>query len=450
MTDESSNLLQHGLKNIKSLFTSFIRTQATASWFLLGATLLALWWANSEYASTYENMLDASIGFFLGDFKLHTSLKHLVNDGLMVIFFFLLGLEIKREVLAGHLAQADKRHMLIICAVGGMLCPAVIYLAINWSYGSTIGWGIPVATDTAFALGVLTIVRQHIPSSLLAFLVGLAILDDIGAILVIAIFYVQDVSLWYLLGAFILIAFLALGSYAGVRQRYFYILVGIAAWWLMLKSGVHPTITGVAVAFTVPARTQLNTENLQAKAQSIMSTMQQKSQPIDVLGSRNDHDNMVEVRNIGDRASTPLRRWEDALELPVSLIILPLFVLFNAGIPFSLASIVDSMQHPIGLGIMAGLVIGKCIGISAACWLGLGFKIGRLPAGVHFQHIVGVSLVAGIGFTMSTFIATLGFAGDPEQLHNAKSSIMVASLVSAILGVLYLRCVASRKKLAKE
>ena len=450
MTNDSNNVLKRGLENIHKPFSGFIRAQTTGSWFLLLATLVALWWANSDYYSTYQNLTQTSIGFFLGDFKFHASLKHIINDGLMVIFFFLLGLEIKREVLAGDFARPEHRRMLILCAIGGMVCPAAIYSLFNWSFDSQIGWGIPLATDTAFALGVLTLVRKHIPGSLLAFLVGLAIVDDVGAILVIAIFYTQDLSLFHLLSAFALIAFLALGNYAGVRQPYFYIIIGIATWWMMLKSGVHPTFAGVAIALTVPARPKSTSEKLLVEAKTKIDSMQKKPKPVDVLGSRMDHEQVLEVRDVAERASTPLRRWEDALELPVALIILPLFVLTNAGVPFSLNSFVESIQHPIGLGIIAGLVLGKCIGISGACWLGLRYKIGRLPDGVNFQHVIGVSFIAGIGFTMSTFIATLGFDSQAIHLQNAKSSILVASLISAILGYLYIRFVAAKTQNASR
>jgi NhaA family Na+:H+ antiporter len=444
MTDHSKNVVQRGLENIHDPFSSFIRAQTTASWFLLLATIVALWWANSDYYSTYQNLTHTPIGFFLGDFKVHASLKYIINDGLMVIFFFFLGLEIKREVIAGDLALTESRRMLILCAIGGMVCPAVIYSLFNWSLDSQIGWGIPMATDTAFALGVLVVVRKHIPSSLLAFLVGIAIVDDIGAILVIAIFYTQDISILHLLSAFALIVFLALGNYAGVRHPYFYIIVGIATWWMMLKSGVHPTFAGVAIALTVPARPKLTSEKLLIKAKTTINSIQKKSNPVDVLGSRTDHEKVLEVRDFAERASTPLRRWEDMLELPVALFILPLFVLVNAGVHFSLASLIESLQHPTGLGIITGLILGKLIGISGACWLGLRYKIGCLPDGINLQHVIGVSLIAGIGFTMSTFIATLGFDSQPAHLHSAKSSILVASLISAILGVLYIRFIATK------
>ncbi|MBC8211971.1 MAG: Na+/H+ antiporter NhaA [Gammaproteobacteria bacterium] len=439
MTDYSNNFLQRGLKNIQPPFSNFIRAQTTSSLFLLIATSVALWWANSDYSSTYQNLTHTPIGFFLGDFELQASLKHLINDGLMVIFFFLIGLEIKREVLAGDLALSENRRMLILCAVGGMICPALIYSMFNWSLDSQIGWGIPMATDTAFALGVLTLVRKHIPTSLLAFIVGLAIVDDVGAILVIALFYTQDISVTFLLTSFTLIAFLAVANYAGVRQPVFYIMVGVAAWWTMLKSGVHPTFAGVAIALTIPARPMLAPDKLLDSAKTKINSMQDHKDQVDVLGSRQDHEQVLEIRDFAQRASTPLRRWEDALDLPVALFVLPLFALVNAGVVFSLSSFIESLQHPTGLGIITGLIVGKFVGISGACWLGLRYKIGRLPDGINLHHVIGVSLIAGIGFTMSTFIATLAFDTQPVNLHSAKTSILFASVIAAILGVLYIR-----------
>ncbi|MDA3807949.1 MAG: Na+/H+ antiporter NhaA [Thiomicrorhabdus sp.] len=445
MANDSKNILKRGLENIHDPFSRFIRAQTTSSLFLLFATVTALWWANSAYSSTYQNLIHTPIGVFVGEFELQVSLKDIINDGLMVVFFFMLGLEIKREVLAGNLARPENRRMLIFCAVGGMVCPAVIYSMFNWSLDSQIGWGIPMATDTAFALGVLILVRKHIPVSLLAFIVGLAIVDDVGAILVIAIFYTQEISVIYLSSAFALIAFLAVANYAGVRQLPFYLLIGVAAWWMMLKSGVHPTVAGVAIALTVPARSQLASGQLLDKAKSRISSMQKKIKDVDVLGSRRDHEQVLEVRDFAESASTPLRRWEDALGLPVALFILPLFALTNAGVVFNLSTSIYSLLHPTGLGIIIGLVIGKLIGISGACWLCLRYKIGRLPDGVNFQHVIGISLIAGIGFTMSTFIAALGFDAQPEHLRNAKTSILVASVLSAILGLLYLRIVSTKK-----
>ena len=444
MTNDAKNLLQRGLENIQPSLSSFIRAQTTSSLILLLSTIVALWWANSIYAPTYINLVHTPIGILFGDFEFKASLKHIINDGLMVIFFFLLGLEIKREVLVGDLAQPENRRMLIFCALGGMIFPALIYSLFNWSLDSQIGWGIPMATDTAFALGVLTIVRKHIPASLLAFIVGLAIVDDIGAILVIAIFYTEQISVLYFSSAFVLIAFLAVANYAGVRQPFFYIITSIVIWLLMLKSGVHPTVAGVGIALTVPARPELSSGKLLKKAKSIIDSMQKKPKSVDVLASKEDHEKVLAVRDVAEGASTPLRRWEDALYLPVSLFILPLFALTNAGVIFSFNSFIGSLQNPIGLGIISGLVLGKFIGISGACWLALRYKLGRLPANVNYQHIIGASLITGIGFTMSTFIATLGFDGQPEQLQYAKTAILIGSVLAALLGTSYLRLISTK------
>jgi NhaA family Na+:H+ antiporter len=445
MSDDAKNRLQSALENIQEPFSGFIRAQTTSSWLLFLATGLALWWANSDYASVYDNLKHTFIGFYFGESRLQISLEHIINDGLMAIFFFLLGLEIKRDVLAGDLARPKTRRMLILCAVGGMVCPAVIYLLFNWSLDSEIGWGIPIATDTAFALGVLALVRKHVPASLLGFLVGLAIVDDVGAILVIAIFYAKNVSLFFLFGAFALVVLLGVGSYAGIREKFFYIILGVAAWWMMLKSGVHPTLAGVLVALTVPARPKVTSGQPLHSVKRAISSIETPETTTDVLGNRKDHERVQEVRDFAEQAGTPLRRWEDALDLPVSLVILPLFVLCNAGISFRLSSFVESLQHPVGLGVIGGLIVGKFIGISGACWLGLRFKLGCLPETVNFQHVVGISLIAGIGFTMSTFIATLGFEDQPEHLYSAKASILVASCVAAAMGLLYIRFIAARR-----
>lgn len=450
MTDNTKNILERGLDNIHPPISSFITAQKTSSLFLLLSTIIALWWANSIYSVSYANLVHTPIGMFFGDFELKASLKHIINDGLMVIFFFLLGLEIKREVLVGDLAKPENRRMLIFCALGGMMFPALIYAMFNYSLDSQIGWGIPMATDTAFALGVLTIVRKHIPASLLAFIVGLAIVDDVGAILVIAIFYTDQVSVLHLSSAFALIAFLAVANYAGIRQPLFYFTVSIATWLIMLKSGVHPTVAGVALALTVPARPELASDKLVSKAKEMIKSIEKKPESVDVLGNKDDHEKVLEVRDVAEEASTPLRRWEGALHLPVSLFILPLFALTNAGVIFSADSLLDSLQHPIGLGIVAGLVLGKFIGISGACWLALRFNLGSLPDKVKFQHVIGASLITGIGFTMSTFIAMLGFDGQPEQLQYAKTAILVGSLLAALLGALYLRFIAVKQSNTAE
>lgn len=443
MTDDHPNALNRGLDYIHKPYLNFIRGQKASSLLLLLATVAALWGANSGYFTLYQDMIFTPIGVYFGSFRTEGSLNHIMNDGLMVIFFFLIGLEIKREVLSGDLVLAANRNMLVFCAFGGMIIPALVYSVFNWSLDSQVGAGVPMATDTAFALGVLTLVRKHIPHGLVAFIVGLAIVDDIGAILVIAIFYTQDISIMYLAGAFVSLALMLLANHAGIRQPLFYIMFGILVWWLIFRSGVHPTFAGVVIAMTVPARPKSGTKESINHVKFLLNKLgRRKDKEIDVLASRTDHNQMLEVRDLAESATTPLRRWEDALQIPVALFILPLFAFTNAGINMNLSTILDVFKDPVGLGIVSGLILGKFIGISGACWLGLRFKFGRLPDGLDIRHVIGASLIAGIGFTMSTFIATLGFDLQPENLHLAKTSIIVTSILASVFALVYFRVLA--------
>lgn len=437
MTEDSPNVFNRGLDYIHKPYLNFIRGQRAASLLLLIATAIALSAANSDYFLLYQDLVFTPIGFYFDSFRIEGSLNHIMNDGLMVLFFFLIGLEIKREILSGDLVVAANRNMLVLCAVGGMLCPALVYSIFNWSLDSQNGFGIPMATDTAFALGVLMVVRKHIPVGLPAFIVGLAIVDDIGAILVIAIFYTQQIYVVYLAGAIATLTFMFLANHAGIKLPLFYIVFGFVVWWMVLQSGVHPSSAGVLIALTVPARPKVGSANTLAKAKRLLNALQRKAPKLDMLGSRENHDHMLEVRDFAENATTPLRRWEDALHVPVAFFILPLFALTNAGIFIDLSTLIDDIRQPVGLGIVAGLIVGKFVGISGACWLTLRFKLGSLPAGIGLQHIIGVSLIAGIGFTMSTFIAVLGFDLHPENLHIAKTAVIVASIISASLGLLY-------------
>nr|WP_260680334.1 Na+/H+ antiporter NhaA [Thalassotalea sp. PS06] len=398
------------------------------------ATIIALWWANSDYAISYQQLIHQQIGFFIGEHYIQTTVKHIMNDGLMVIFFFMLGLEIKREFIAGELADPKSRKMLVACALGGMIFPALFYAGFNWSQDSIAGWGIPMATDTAFALGVLMLLRKHIPNGLLAFIVGLAIVDDIGALMVIALFYTEQLSLAYFAGAISGALLLLVANAAGVRQPIFYILIGLIIWFLMLKSGIHATLAGVLIALTIPARPQSNPEKVLTEAKDVIEDIQVDENNIDVLSNRSDHEKVTKIRVAADLASTPLRRWEDALELPVALLIVPLFALTNAGIPLNFDALQQSVSTPVGLGIIFGLVLGKFLGIGGACYLALRLRFGELPGNVQLTHVLGMSFIAGIGFTMSTFIATLAFEHQPETLTVAKMSIMTGSIVAAFLG----------------
>ncbi|MHB8745224.1 MAG: Na+/H+ antiporter NhaA [Gammaproteobacteria bacterium] len=437
-TDERSGL-ERQLDRLGKPFSNFVGAQTTASLVLLAATLGALLWANSNEASHYYSLLKTPFGVIFGHSYFAAVLKSWINDGLMALFLFLLGLEIKREFLAGDLVDPKLRRMVMLCALGGMLLPALLFALFNRTGPGLAGWGIPTATDTAFALGMLALLGRRVPPTLIIFIVGLAIIDDLGAILVLALFYTQHLSVIPLLAAMLVIALMALANYAGVRQPSLYVVGGLLTWYAMLNSGVHATLAGVAVAMTVPARPKSPPRHLLRQAKNAIQAVQTADKPIDVLGDKEQHDLIQDVKLFAEHASTPLRRWEHALQLPVALLVLPLFALVNAGIPVNRTALLQVVTHPVGIGILVGLLVGKCLGISGMCWAALRLGIGALPEGVRYAHVVGASLIAGMGFTMSTFMATRGFDAEPQLLEIAKTSILLASLAAAASGsfVLY-------------
>lgn len=439
MRDDGPSGLERQLDRIGKPFSNFVGAQTTASLILLAATLGALLWANSNQASHYYGLLKMPFGVIFGHTYFAAILKSWINDGLMALFLFLLGLEIKREFLAGDLVEPKLRHMVMLCALGGMVVPALLFAVFNRTSPDIAGWGIPTATDTAFALGMLALLGRRVPPSLIVFIVGLAIIDDLGAILVLALFYTQHLNLMPLLAAAAVIGLMALANYAGIRHPAPYVIGGLVTWYAMLNSGVHATLAGVAVAMTVPARPKSPPRSLLRQAKYAIQAVQTAEKPIDVLGDKQQHDLIQDVKVFAEHASTPLRRWEQALQLPVALLVLPLFALFNAGIPVNRAALLQVVTHPVGIGILVGLLLGKCVGISGMCWAALRFGIGALPQGVRYAHVVGASLIAGMGFTMSTFIAARGFDAEPQLLEIAKTSILLASLAAAASGsfVLY-------------
>jgi NhaA family Na+:H+ antiporter len=385
-------------------FQAFMHLEAASGMVMILAAIIALSWANSPWSSAYSHLWEITIPVQIGAFSLHKSLHFWVNDGLMVIFFFLIGLEIKREILIGELSSVKKSIFPILGAVGGMLTPALIYAGLNWRDPAIAGWGIPMATDIAFALGILAMFGKRIPAALKIFLAALAIADDLGAILVIAIFYTAHISWLLLLVAVLGLGVLALCNRLGIRHPAVYAILGIIGVWVpFLFSGIHPTVAGVLVAFTVPlgqiAKTRLSKQT------------------------------------ITDHAFSTLRYFEHHLHGVVGFLILPIFALANAGVTYhGLTALVSS--H-LGLGIILGLLFGKPLGIVLLTWLGVTFKIASLPKDCQWSHILGVGFLAGIGFTMSIFIAELAFGGT-DMLAISKISILIASLLSGIVGSILL------------
>jgi NhaA family Na+:H+ antiporter len=364
---------------------------------LLVAAALALIISNSPLASIYEALLELHLGPTVGPLSLSKSLLHWINDGLMAVFFFLVGLEIKREVLEGELSSARQIALPGLCALGGMVAPALVYLAFNWTTPETHrGWAIPAATDIAFAVGVMALLGPRVPEGLKIFLLALAIIDDLGAIVIIAIFYTADLSLLSLGLATLGILGLVLLNRLGVLRLWPYVLVGVFIWICVLKSGVHATLAGVAIAFAIPLKVE------------------------------------------GDRTHAPLRRCEHALHPWVTFGIMPIFAFANAGVPLGGGNGLAAFLQPIGIGIAGGLFIGKQLGVMLVAGLGVALGLFRLPDRVSWAQMYGASVLTGIGFTMSLFIGTLAFAG-PEAAAPLRLGVLVGSIASAVLGYVVLR-----------
>ena len=369
----------------------------------MAAAVVAMVVANSPLSSYYEALLETPVAVSLGDFGIDKALLLWINDGLMAVFFLLIGLELKREVIEGHLSSLKKASLPAFAAVGGMLFPAAIFAAFNWSDPVAMkGWAVPTATDIAFALGVLSLLGKRIPTALKAFLLSVAIFDDLGAIIVIAVFYTAELSMLSLVVAAVLIAGLAVLNRYGVTSQAAYFLLGIPLWVAVLKSGVHATLAGVVLAMFIPLQPS-------------------KKGPSEESGK------------------SLLRSLEHSLHPWVAFGVLPIFAFANAGVSLSGLSISD-MLHPVPLGIVAGLVLGKQVGILALSWIAVKLGIASLPKEVDWVQLYGVAILCGIGFTMSLFIASLAY--NPAEVSFTgleRLGILVGSLVSGVAGYALLR-----------
>ena len=382
----------------RSLLREFLRLEAAGGFLLIGAAALALIVANTPLAWLYDALLDTSVAVQVGALEIAKPLLLWINDGLMAVFFLLAGLELKREVTEGELSSRARAALPVVAAIGGLALPAAIYLLINAGSPATLrGWAIPTATDIAFALGVLTLLGPRAPAELKIFLLALAIIDDLGAIIIIALFYTAELSLLaLLLGAAGVLALVILNR-LGVRRLAPYLLIGVAIWVCVLKSGVHATLAGVAVALLIPT---------------------------------------------GDADDSPLRHLEHMLHPWVSFAIMPIFAFANAGVSFAEASMAD-LVGPLPLGIALGLVVGKQVGVFAASWAAVRLGLCRLPHGVSWAALYGVSLLTGIGFTMSLFIGSLAFE-DPAHAVGVRLGVFLGSILCGVCGYLVLHTVGGR------
>ncbi|MFC1225736.1 Na+/H+ antiporter NhaA [Pedobacter sp. BG31] len=425
------------IEKIMAPVSRFIHLEYTSGIVLLISVVIAITWANSSFHDFYEHLwhINFSVGF--DKFLLSQPLHIWINDGLMAIFFFVIGLELKREFMEGELSSLQKASLPMTAALGGMLVPAAIYFFINRGTNASHGWGIPMATDIAFALALLSMASRHIPVSVKVFLSALAVADDLGAVLVIAFFYTKEINFMPLAVAGGFLVLLMIGNKVGIRSAMFYLLLGICVWIGFLLSGVHATIAGVLVAFTIPAVTrideQIYSSNLRKLSYDFEADIPERGNLITPLQNKT----IQKVKTLSMAAETPLQTIEHALHPWVAFGIMPLFALANAGIVIT-ADFFDSIINPVSVGVAGGLIIGKFTGILLFCWIMVKFRISKLPEGANWKHIAGVALLAGIGFTMSLFISGLAF-DNPLFIDQAKYGILVASIVAGLLGTIVLK-----------
>ncbi len=427
------------IEAVLSPFNRFIQYEASSGILLCFVTVIALLWANSPFAEYYVTWWQTPVIIGIGEAVLEKPLLKWINDGLMALFFFVVGLEIKRELLVGELSEPRQALLPAAAALGGMLVPAGLYLLFNFGEAGETGWGIPMATDIAFALGVLALLGDRIPLGLKVFLVGFTIVDDLGAIVIIALFYSDHIVMGPLVVACIGMLSLMLANMLGVRHPVVYSFLGIGGVWLaFLLSGIHATIAGVLVALTIPTKAKIRQREFKKKVKKFLGVFEQENAAHStVLSNAKQAEAAEAVKVSGELVQSPLQRIENVLSPWVAFGVMPLFALANAGIEIK-GDFFDVLSHSVPMGIMVGLLVGKQVGITFFTWVAVRMGMGTLPEGVTWRQIYGVGWLGGIGFTMSIFIANLAFQ-DFALVISAKTGILVISLVAGIGGWLLLR-----------
>jgi NhaA family Na+:H+ antiporter len=430
------------VKKILTPIQKFVRIESLSGMLLFGATILALILANSPLADRFQSLWQYKMGISTSGFELIKPLILWINDGLMAIFFFLIGLEIKRELLIGELNSVKKASFPLFAAIGGMLVPVLIFLLLNKNPDSANAWGIPMATDIAFSLAILTLLGKRVPIGLKVFLIAFAIVDDLGAVMVIALFYSESIK-WSLIGiSLVLLAVLFFLSYRKIYARGLILVFGIIIWVLFLKAGIHPTIAGVLLALTIPIRQQLRVESSVGDLCEIVDDIKDSADPSSPLLSKKQIEGIDSLEDWTEKVQSPLQHLEHKLHNWVAYLIMPLFALSNAGVAFQGGGGLDSMLGGI---IAISLIIGKLIGVTLFAWMAVKFGFAELPEEVNFKQVIGVSLLAGVGFTMSIFVANLAFFGNDFLLDSAKAGILIGSLGAGVSGYLVLRFSAGKQ-----
>ncbi|HEU4919402.1 MAG TPA: Na+/H+ antiporter NhaA [Candidatus Limnocylindrales bacterium] len=436
--DPAAGLPPQPIDRLVAPFREFSQAAASGGILLLAAALVALVWANSPFAASYDELFHTPLTVSVGGYELSGTLHFWINDALMAFFFLLVGLELKREVLVGELASARKAILPVAAAAGGAVLPAILFFLIVGGAGPAArGWGVPMATDIAFALGILALVGSRAPLGLKIFLTALAIVDDLVAVVVIALFYTDDLAIGALAAAGGVLVALLVANRLGVRQAIVYALLGLALWLAVLQSGVHASIAGVLLALTIPARRRIDSADFAARAGGILDRFREESRHGPSI--EDHHATLWELEDMTEKAQAPMLRIEHALHPWVSFLIVPLFALANAGVAIE-GDIATLAGDPVVLGVFVGLVVGKQFGILGASWLIVRSGLAALPDGVGWRHVYGVAWLGGIGFTMSLFIGELAY-GESDALALAKIGILAASIVAGIGGLLVLRTV---------
>ena len=425
------------MKFIREPFERFFQLEAASSIILFGATLAALILANSGLGEWYEQFWQQKLTVGLSDFRLSKSLLLWINDGLMALFFLLIGLEIKREIFVGELNQVRRAMLPVSAALGGIFVPLAVFLWLNGSSPGADGWGIPMATDIAFTLGILKLLGKRAPLGLKVFLTAYAIIDDLGAVLVIAVFYSSGIEWSLAVAGLSIIFFLAILGNRGIYSPYAFILLGFTSWVFFLKSGIHPTIAGVLLGFTVPLRRKIDLDEYRRQLSDAIVVLGKPGKDTSArLLNRQEVGAIDAVENATTEVQSPLQHLENQLHGWAAYFIIPLFALANAGVALS-------GDTPIAYGTLAvnlalSMVLGKALGIAFFSWLALRLRIADLPPAVNFQQILGVSFLGGLGFTMALFITNLAYF-DPQIIHSAKVGILAASLIAGLSGYLIIR-----------
>ena len=435
---------EKAFNKISTPFEHFLHAQTTTGFVLMFMTVLALILANTPLTDSYMHFFHTKIDFNVGSWTLSHSIHHWINDGLMAIFFFIVGLEIKREILVGELSNVKVAILPILAAIGGMVIPALIYLSINYGGAGQNGWGIPMATDIAFAISALVLLGRRVSTALVTFLVALAIVDDLGAVIVIAVFYTEEIQMLPLVLAGISFLILVVFNRFGISTILPYFIVGLSMWFFMLESGVHATIAGVIAAMAIPSKPRCTPIDFTEHARGKLEEYDNYPVTTDHVMHEKQKAILLNIKDRIDSISSPAGRLEHDLHLPVSLIVIPLFALANAGISIDFSSIGDTIVEPVSLGIIAGLILGKVLGIAGISFLAVKLGIAKLPEGSTMSQVFGVAFLGGIGFTMSIFVADLAFIGNETLIFQAKIGILAASLFAGLVGYFLLKYTSKR------